>query len=164
MKTFRLSTLLLMPLALFVVTVVPAQAQHWTAAEQELMTAIEECWTLNKEAESQARVEEWADQCWASDELRFWWAEDSSPISTREMRRGVSTGLWQWSYERWDWTGLGPLSINIDGDIALVYFIAHSQSQDTEGKYTFEESRRFEVWKMVDGRWKFLGGMGAPSD
>jgi hypothetical protein len=146
------------------IAAVPAVAQHRTPAEQELVAAMEECWTLNKEADIQASVQEWSDQCWASDEMQFWWAEQSTPNSTRVIRRGISTGLWMWGYKRWDWTKLRPLAITIDGDFAFVYYNVTTQTEDAQGQYAFQDQRRFEVWKMVDGRWKFLGGMGAAAN
>jgi ketosteroid isomerase-like protein len=56
-----------------------------------------------------------------------------------------------------------PLSITIEGDFAFVYYAPAWQMENTEGKVENFEQRRLEILRRVDGRWKFYGGMGAPS-
>ncbi len=55
-----------------------------------------------------------------------------------------------------------PLAINVFGDTANTYYLLHSKVTDKDGKTNEDIARITHTWRRANGRWKIIGGMGAP--
>ncbi len=159
MRRFSLAAI-----GLLLVFSTPAQAQQWSPEQQEVLEAIEGCWDAWNEAGQQEDYAVWSEPCLASEDAQFWWAESVAPSTAREWNRVHSMGLFGWGTVRGDWWGMRPLSIAIKGDFAFVYFAPAWIVENSQGEIEQSESKNFEVWRRVDGRWKYFGGMGAPNE
>jgi hypothetical protein len=66
-------------------------------------------------------------------------------------------------FEKTGWLNLQPISVVIDGDVALVHFFGLWLAEDLQGNVIRMDEKRFEVFRKVEGKWKFIGGMVTPT-
>lgn len=148
------STAMLLSLLAFIPAA--AQAQTWTAEQQEVITQLEECWDIWVEASALGRPDPWLDRC--TDDFRYWGDETGVPNGPAVLRR-----QWREIMEAdYRWVTLRPLEIRIVGDVAIVHFYGSWNAKEGDGRIT-EETKRTEVFRNVDGRWRLIAGHSQPS-
>ena len=150
-------------IVIFLIIPLSAQAQEWTPEQREVIAAIKECWEGWNKAEQEKNPDNYFGECGMDDSL-FWWAERTAPHSVSEYRDVMAKGLTSWTLKRWDVLTYSPLFVQIEGDFAFIYFAPIIQEEDTEGKVTVISQKRLEVYRKIDGRWRFFTGMSAPAD
>ena len=139
-----------------------ATAQNWTAEQQEVMDHIKSCWDAWEKAFEEKNFDIWAEACPCDEDHAMWWTNEVTPESLETQKRGLTGGLWSRMYKRWDWLDLRPLSVKIDGDVALVHFHGIWVGESYKGEVSLAEHKRFEVFRKKNGQWTFIGGMVSP--
>ena len=120
-------------LALAVFSPLTAQAQEWTAEQQEIWKFEEACWAAR----------EMEDDCFHEDFLGWGMAELSAPTSKADRR-----ALRRRTLETEDPTFLflKPLSIKVHGNVAVVLYLATGTNKN---KVTGEETRFTQRWTDI---------------
>ena len=149
MKTFRLSTLLLMPLALFVVTVVPAQAQNWSAEEQEILDFTEACWETFAEED----VVKYLSEC-AHDDYTRWTSGASMPFDSGHERAMLPPWFSRNDWVAWD---IQPHRIKVSGEAAVIQYQFVNYRSSTEGSTWWVSGGRSDFLVREGGVWKIFG-------
>ncbi len=135
----------------------PAQAQQWTAEEQEVLEFITECWDAWVEALADETPDHFYETCRQDERTLFWWTTDGAPNSVRTVYRN-------WKYWREvtvDWADMRPIAVNIFGDVAIVYLYSYWIANTPDGPVT-AEYKRTEVFQRRDEGWTFIGAQGTP--
>jgi hypothetical protein len=140
---------------------VSAFAQEWSAEQKEIIAHIKACWDGWYKGLQEKNFDLWLDVCPCEKNTYWWIAEEGAPrqIMNSESKK-FKEGL-HWQMKRQNWLDLRPLSIKIDGDVALVHFYAIWIHENYRGEISQIEQKRFEVFRKKAGRWTFLGGMTA---
>jgi len=153
-KTIFLIFILLIPFA--------ALAQNWTTEQQEVIDHIKSCWDGWVKALEEKNFDIWAEVCPFDEDAAYWFTFSGTPaIGTGIQKRGLTGGLFL-KWKKVDWLDLRPISIKIDGDVALVHFYGVWVEEDYKGEVSQTEDKRFEVFRKKDGQWTFIGGMVTP--
>jgi len=132
----------------------PSLAQQWSAEEQEVLDQLAECWDIWMEGIGSGSPERWLAEC-ATPELTYWPAQDGAPLNNEYTRRNwdmaAATDL--------GWVDIRPVSLTVVEDIAVLHFYGSWKAQAPEGERV-TESKRTEVFRRIDGRWKLMAGHG----
>jgi ketosteroid isomerase-like protein len=153
-KVISLLFVLLIPFA--------ASAQNWTAEQQEVIDHIKSCWDGWVKALEAKNYDIWADVCPCDKDGAYWFTSAGAPaIGQENQKRGLTGGLFTW-WKKMAWLDLRPISIKIEGDVALVHFYGVWVAEDYKGEVSQIEDKRFEVFRKKDGQWTFIGGMVTP--
>ena len=139
-----------------------ASAQNWTPEQQEVIAHIKTCWDGWIKAFEQKDRGLWDEVCPCAEGFTLWGTHNGAPASYENQTRGLSGGLFSRLNKKIDWLDLRPLSVKIDGDVALVHFYAIFVVENNKGEIARNEQKRFEVFRKKDGKWTLLGGMTTP--
>lgn len=136
-----------------------SSAQNWTAEQQEVIDQIKSCWDAWVKALGEKNYDIWAEACPCDEDAVGWSASEGAPLIVQEYwKRSITGGLVPW-FNKINWIDLRPISIKIDGDVALVHFYGVWVVEDYKGEAFQLESKRFEVFRKKDGQWTVIGGM-----
>jgi hypothetical protein len=86
----------------------------------------------------------------------FWYTGGPAPITC-----GGDSGLWVSSAATGNlptWSNLVPNTVQVQGDLALIYFEVLWTINTPDGQALQNPSRRMLVMRRVDGRWLVAGG------
>ena len=89
--------------------------------------------------------------------LTFWWSPDGAPLNNDYNRRNWSFG----SEDNLGWVDIRPVSLTVSDDIAVLHFYGYWRFKTKDGD-TVRESKRTEVYRKLDGRWKMIAGHATP--
>ena len=144
---------------LFLVLLLPStsSAQHWTAYEQEVLTYIKKSWESWEKAVRAKDHNIWLDFVQPTEDFTGWWTSDGSLWTLEAEKRTFDE--WVKGVKNFYWENVQPLSIKVYGDVALAHFYSTYNIEDKTGKTTRMEDKRFEVYRKVDGRWRWNGAM-----
>jgi len=144
---------------LFLVLLLPStsSAQHWTADEQEVLTYIKKSWESWEKAVRAKDHNIWLDFVQPTEDFTGWWTSDGSLWTLEAEKRTFDE--WVKGVKNFYWENVQPLSIKVYGDVALAHFYSTYNIEDKTGKTTRMEDKRFEVYRKVDGRWRWNGAM-----
>lgn len=143
-------------LALVLLLPGPLAAQNWSADEQSLIDAIEDCWA---QAATDTSMEGFLEACRPTDETTYWWTPETTPFSVTSSWVRQARAAWNDVAVAQD---LRPLRIQIDGDFGFIFLHGIRIWETPDGAQRTESWRGYEVWKRTSGSWSFYGGMGAP--
>jgi ketosteroid isomerase-like protein len=148
MKTLVISMLFLALL----ISAAQVQAQTWSAAEKEVLQAMEDCGRAYMEEDLEAV----AANCYHDDYVRF-----RRPAPTTFNKADVldSTQMFWADNDVVRWTAK-PLAIRIVGNVAVVHFYVYAMVQDKEGKRRFQRNRHTDVWVKEEGKWSKIADHG----
>ncbi|UCF19188.1 MAG: nuclear transport factor 2 family protein [Gemmatimonadota bacterium] len=136
----------------------PAQAQQWTAEQQEVLDFITGCWDAWVGALADETPDAFYETCRQDEDVLFWWTEDGAP-------NGKSAVYRNWKYWRKvdvDWADMRPIAVNIFGDVAIVYLYGYWIANTPDGPVT-TEAKRTEVFQRRDQGWTFIGAQATPA-
>ena len=133
-----------------------ASAQTYTAAEQEVLDQLAECWDIWMEGVRSGSPDRWYTQC-AAPELTYWPAQDGAPIQSDFDRRNWDLA----SSMDLGWVDIRPLSLTVVDNIAVLHFYGYWKTPSEDGQRV-TEAKRTEVFRRIDGRWKLMVGHSTP--
>ena len=136
-----------------------AMAQEWTAEQKEVIAQIKAIWDVEIRAIQEKNADLWLAAFPCDKDAYHWIASEGAPLQMMNLRpRMYREGLY-WQLKRVNWLDLRPLSIKIDGDVALVHFYDTWIVENYKGEISQLENKKFLVFRKKSGRWTFLGGM-----
>jgi hypothetical protein len=133
-------------------------AQSYSAAEQEVLDQLAECWDLWMEGTRSGSPEGWIAQCTVP-ELTYWGAQDGAPLDNDFTRRNWDMA----SATDLGWVDIRPVSIQVMDDFAVLHFYGYWRAPGPAGEQV-TEAKRTEVFRRMDGRWKMIAGHATPVD
>jgi ketosteroid isomerase-like protein len=134
-----------------------AFAQHWTADEQEVLDQIKKGWSSWEKAVQAKDLNIWIDTFQPADDFTGWWTSDGGLWTLNKEKRTFDN--WVKNVNNFYWEGVQPLSIKVYGEVALAYFYSTYTTEDNTGKTTRTEDKRLEVYRKVDGIWRWSDAM-----
>ena len=146
--------LIVFPLLLLTVI---AFSQNWTSEEKEIIQRVETGWSSWQDAVNNKDYSIWLNKVDPADEWRCWWTTDGALWSTNDTKRNFEflikdIAQYQWIYVK-------PIGVQIHDDVAFIMFYATSAIEDKDGNTNTAEEKRFEVYRKIDGKWRFSAGM-----
>ena len=135
----------------------PLIAQNWTADQQEVLDQIKKGWSSWEEAVNAKDLNIWLDKFQPADDFTGWWTSDGGLWTLEKDKRTFDS--WVKDVNNFYWEGVQPLSIKVYGDVALAYFYSTYNMEDKTGKTTRMEDKRLEVYRKVDGIWRWSDAM-----
>ena len=154
-------------LAVFIVLTVlgtAATAQRWTSEQQEVVRHIQGCWDgwIKVYEESQS-FDKWTrDDCATLPDAMQWLTTDGAPTDFEMERRGLDGKIFARLMQNPQWLDVRPVSIKIDGDVALIHYYAVWVTDDPAGEASQTQQKRLEVFRKIEDQYHFLGGMVSP--
>jgi ketosteroid isomerase-like protein len=128
-----------------------AAGQEWSPAQREVWEAVEALWAASESGSAAA----WS--ATISDDYRGMSVNEAGPTTKAQGR------AWRQHYVTTRTTRartLIPLSIDIHGDVAIVFYgYQLIMETDAEGE-TFESGRWMDVYRNTDGRWLLIADYG----
>ncbi len=147
MKTSVISMLFLCLL----ISAAQVQAQTWSAAEKEVIEAIEDCGRAYQAEDLEA-----LSPCYHKDYVRF---RLGAPTTFNKTDVLDITPMW-WANDDLVKRYVKPLAIRIVGNVAVVHFYVYATVQDKEGKRRFQRNRFTDVWVKEEGKWSKIADHG----
>jgi ketosteroid isomerase-like protein len=135
---------------------IAAVAQSWSADQQEIIDFIARCNDAWSESLQRNDFERFAAACPESPDAVFWYTGGATPI-----RYSGDEGLWSVtaaSGARSTWRDLAPTTVQIDGNLALIYYAVMWTVERPTGEVIDNPSRRMSVLRRENGEWRLLGG------
>jgi hypothetical protein len=136
-----LATLLMIPLA--------GNAQNWTAAEQEVLQAMDDCLQASKDHNQEAFL-----AC-VHDDFAGWNYGMPAPRNKEAIRR--SWGLSDQELVTW-W--IQPLTIKIHGNVAVINSYGYFPYRGSEGEEEWTRARWTDVMLKQGNRWVYIADHG----
>ena len=136
-----------------------AMAQEWSAEQKEVIAHIKTCWDANVRAYQEKNSDPFFAACPCEKDAYWWVASEGAPRQFMNLTARLTAEDLLWSIKRQNWLDLRPLSIKIDGDLALIYYYSTWIVENYRGEISQFEQKHFEVYRKKNGRWTFLGGM-----
>ncbi len=133
-----------------------AEAQDWSPAQQEIIDVIARCndgWSQSLAAKE---FQIFATVCPESPATVFWYTGRDTPI-----KYSGETGLWRLAAASgavYSWSRLVPKTVDVNGDLALIYFDVTWVVEPPTGEKRTNPSRRLTVLRRTDGHWTLVGG------
>jgi ketosteroid isomerase-like protein len=152
-----------MGLLLLVLLAGSANAQEWSAEQKEVIAQIKVCWDGWVKAFEEKNYDLWAKSCPCDNNAFAWFTKEGAPTTQSEYaKRGLTFSPFPWGIKKTNWLDLRPISVKIDGDLALVHFYSVWVEENYKGEISQIEHKRLEVFRKKNGRWTLVGGMIVP--
>lgn len=132
-------------------------AQQWTADEQAVLVQIKKGWSSWEKAVQAKDLNIWLETFQPADDFTGWWTSDGGLWTLEKDKRTFDK--WVKNVTSFYWEGVQPLSIKVYGDIALAYFYSTYNMEDKTGNTTRMEDKRLEVYRKVNGIWRWTDAM-----
>lgn len=142
----RATSSMIFTLTLFLLLPAPSQAQHWNAAEQEVLDFTEACWERFVEED----IEAYLSEC-VHDGYTRWYSGAAMPFDANSERRILPPWFSRNDWAAWD---LQPHRIMVSGDAAVIHYQLSSFRTATDGSTSFHTSGRSDFLVREGGRWK----------
>ena len=142
--------------ALAVLLPITAQAQEWTAEQQEVWAWEQSCW--------ESKDLEFTMTCFHEDFVGWGGGPIQFPAPTSKADRRATFAR---SFEITDtvWQYLKPLHIKIHGDVAVLIYLSVVTEKN---KATEQETTSTELWTDIalkeNGKWSWIADHGTPAD
>ena len=133
-----------------------AQAQNWSAHQKEIIEQVRRCndgWVASIK---QKEFKTFDDVCPETSDAVFWYTSSDAPAAY-----GGPKGVWAGSSSQnrsVTWDDMQPVTVQIDGDLAFIYYVVTWTVEPNTGVTRRSRSRRLTVFERRDGRWLMAGG------
>ena len=145
--------MILAGLICLLISSVPVQAQTWSAAEKEVVQAIDDCITAYKEENLEAYM-----TCLHDDYVGFIYGRPAT-TNKADARKGFPLTWANEDLVEW-WTK--PLAIRIVGDVAIIHYYSYDVYLDKDGEEVQSRSRWTDIMVKQDGKWVWIADHGGP--
>lgn len=134
-------------------------AQNWNEEQQQILERVKTGWTLWQEAVLKKDYSIWLNGFEPCDDWQGWWITDGGLWNTEAEKRTFDNQVKR--LKDFYWEIVQPLSIQVYDDMALIYFYVTFNEQDQDGKWVRLINKRLEVYRKLNGKWRWLGCMAA---
>ena len=136
-------------------------AQKWSAAQQEIIDQIRRCNDAWVAAHVEKRFEVYDAVCPATDQAVFWYTGgDNTPVTYNGANGTLARSIL--TSRGVSWQDMDPVSVQVDGDVAYIYYSVTWIPVPETGPASPRHSRRLTVFQRRGGRWLMSGGSIAP--
>ena len=133
-----------------------APAQGWSTAQQEIIEQIRRCNDAWVASHVEKRFEVFDAVCPATEQALFWYTGDETPVTYKGPKGGWARS--QPELRSITWQYLRPVAVQIDDDVAYIYYSVTWIPQPNTGAAVARHSRRLTVFQRRNGRWLMAGG------
>jgi ketosteroid isomerase-like protein len=144
----------------FIFGVLLWSVRGWSSAQQEIIDQVRRCNDAWVASIAEKRFETYDAACPATEGAVFWYTTNPAP----DTYKGPN-GLWVKSSsenQSVSWSDLQPVAVQVDGDLAFIYYSVTWTVVPKSGQSTSNPSRRLHVFQRRNGRWLMAGGSVAP--
>jgi hypothetical protein len=154
----------IIPLLLFIILVISYSipAQNWSTEELEIIDQVKKNWDAWGAAIQQKDLEVWKKVCQPMKDFTGWWVSEGSLWTQEATERFFSK--WVKGLNNFYWENLQPQSIKIYDNFAVTFFYVIYDIETVEGKKIRSEDKRLEVFRKVNGVWRFAHAMVSTSE
>jgi hypothetical protein len=134
----------------------PVAAQNWSHEQQAVIDQIKRCNDGWVESIARKTFELYAKTCPETRDARFWYPGSAAP-----SQYGGPDGVWSRSSaanRAVSWQDLKAITVQIDGDVALIYYAVTWTVFPTSGESRRAPSHRLTVLRRINGQWLMAGG------
>ena len=131
-------------------------AQSWSPDEQAIIDRVKRCNDGWVESIRDKRFEKFTSVCPETRDAVFWYPGSAAPA-----RYAGSDGVWSRfssSLRAVTWADMRPVTVQVDGDLALIYYAVTWIPVPATGEPVRRPSHRLNVFRRVNGRWLMAGG------
>ena len=136
-----------------------AMAQEWSAEQKEVIAQIKACWDANIRAHQDKNTDHFFAACPCEKDAYWWVTGEGAPRQFMNLEARLTAEGLYWQMKRENWLDIRPLSIKIDGDVALFHGYSVWIIENYRGEIFQVEQKHFDVLRKKNGRWTYLGGM-----
>ena len=152
-------TLVVMCSLLLVLFAESGMAQEWSAEQKEVIAHIKACFDANVRTHQDKNTDHFFAACPCEKDVYWWVASEGAPRQFVNLEARLTAEGLYWQMKRENWLDVRPLSIKIDGDVALIHFYFIWIVENYRGEIFQLEQKNLNVLRKKNGRWTFLGGM-----
>jgi hypothetical protein len=130
--------------------------QSWSPAQQEIIDHTRRCNDAWVASHAEKRFEVFESVCPAADQAVFWYTDGDTPVTYKGQ-----DGMWAGSVKNnrsITWQDLRPVVVNVDANVAFIYYAVTWTPQPVTGSAAPRRSRRLTVFQRQNGRWVMSGG------
>jgi hypothetical protein len=134
----------------------PVSAQSWSPGQQAVIDQIRRCNDGWVQSIAHKKFELFTSQCPETQDARYWYPGSAAPTPY-----GGPDGVWSRSaaaIRAVSWQDLKPITVQIDGDVALIYYAVTWTPVAISGEARPNPSHRLSVFRRVNGQWLMAGG------
>jgi ketosteroid isomerase-like protein len=138
-------------------------AQNWTPDEQAILDKVYKALAAWEEAVEKKDYSIWLKGANPMEDNCVWFTTASGP---RELKNSS-----QKSFETrfgdvlaYELLFITPLKIEVHDNVGFFWFYNNSLYVDDQGNRKTMKSKRFEVFKKIDGEWRWWAGMVTPDE
>jgi len=145
--------------ALLLMCPAPGGAQGWSAEQQAIIDVVVSCFDSWTESIRQKDYEVFAGACPQTTDTVYWYTNRPAPSLW-----GGDDGVWAETMATGNlptWSNLVPKTVQVQGDMALIYLEVIWTQNTPDGRALPSSSRRMFAMRRVDGRWRVAGGTSA---
>ena len=146
--------LVVLPAALAAPLAPPAQS--WSPAQQEVIEQVRRCNDAWVASHVDRRFEVYDAVCPATEHAVFWYTGSEAPVTYKGP-----DGVWARSAAAnrgYAWQDLQPVAVQVDGDVAYIYYSVTWLPEPKTGPAVPRRSRRLTVFQRRNGGWLMSGG------
>ena len=133
-----------------------ASAQSWSPGQQAVIDQVRRCNDGWVQSIAHKKFELFTSVCPETPDARYWYPGSEAPSPY-----GGPDGVWGRSSaanRAVSWQDLEPIAVQIDGDVALVYYAVTWTVEPASGEPRRNPSHRLTVFRRVNGQWLMAGG------
>jgi len=142
-------SLLFMPLIVY--------PQNWTPEEEtilELVKAEKSSW---QDAVNNKDLSIWLNAVDLTDDWHCWWTTDGGLWNLDDAKKNFEFTIKD--IVRYQLLNVNPIRIKVYDNVAFIWYYFISAQEYKNGKTDYNETKRFDVYRKVDGKWRLSAGM-----
>jgi hypothetical protein len=131
-------------------------ADSWSPDQQAVIDQVSRCNDGWVESIAKKTFALFTSACPETPDAIYWYTGSPAPVSY-----GGADGMWSRSATATravSWRDLKPAAVQIDGDVALIYYTVTWTPEPVAGPVRSAPSRRLTVFRRVKGQWLMAGG------
>lgn len=149
MKKLIILSLMFMPLCVL--------AQNWTPEEKLIIERVKTGNSSWQDAVNNKDLSIWLKAADPTDDFQAWWTNDGGLWNLDDTKRNFDYLIKD--IKKRYWITLKPISVKVYNDVAFIWFYNSFANEDLKGNTITIEEKRFEVYRKIDGKWRWSAGM-----
>ena len=149
MKKLIILSLIFMPLCM--------AAQNWTPDEKVILDRVKTGNSSWQDAVNNKDLSVWLKAADPADDFQGWWSQDGGLWNLDDIKRNFELIIKD--VKKYYWLNASPISIKVYDNVGFIWFYNTIAEEDTMGNTKMTEQKRFEVYRKIEGKWRWSAGM-----
>jgi ketosteroid isomerase-like protein len=132
-------------------------AQNWAPDEKLILERVKTGNSSWQDAVNNKDLSIWLKAADPTDDLQAWWSQDGGLWNLDDTKRNFE--FLHKDVKKNYWITFKPISIKVYSDVAFIWFYNYYANEDLKGNTKTIEEKRFEVYRKIDGKWRWSAGM-----